>query len=64
MFEHGFCKPLMVVNCAVPDELDLWYSRDSLEIRMEDRLFRAFSLVVSVAIALRLRIERLYIRIL
>lgn len=47
----------MVVNCAVANELHLRHTGDCFEVRVEDRLLGALSLVVPVAIVLRFGIE-------
>lgn len=59
MLELRFGKSFVVIDDAIPDELNLRYTRDSFEIRMKDRLFGLLSLIVAVAIALRLRVEGL-----
>jgi len=51
----------VVVHHAIADELDLGYGRDGLEVRVEDRFLGFASLVVSMAVAFRLRIEGLQI---
>ena len=59
MLEACFGESFVVVHHAIADELDLGYGRDGLEVGVEDRLLGFASLVVSMAVALRLRIERL-----
>ena len=49
----------MVVDGAVADELNLWDSRDGLEVRVQDGGFRLASLVVSVTVAVCLGVESL-----
>ena len=61
MFEFGFGKTFVVIDCTVTDELYLRNGGDSLKIGMKDRLLRIASLVVSVSIALRLRIKCLLV---
>ena len=61
MFELGFSETFMVVNCTVPDELYLRNAGDCFEIGVKDRLRRIGSLVVSVTIALGLRIKCLLV---
>ena len=57
MFELGFGETFVVVNYTVPNELYLRNAGDSFEVRVKDRLLGAASLVVSVTIALGLRIK-------
>ena len=52
-------ETLVIINGAVSDELDLRDARDGLEIGMENRLLGVARLVVSVAIALGLRVKGL-----
>jgi hypothetical protein len=59
VFKLGASKAFVVVDDAVPDELNLRDAGYSLEIRVQDRLLGAFGLVVAVAIALGVRIELL-----
>ena len=61
MFEFGFGETFVVVDCTVTDELYLRNAGDSLKVGMKDRLLRIASLVVSVSIALRLRIKCLLV---
>ena len=61
MFEFGFGETFVVVNCTVTDELYLRNARDSFEVGVKDRLLRTASLVVSVSIALTLRIKCLLV---
>ena len=59
MFEFGFGETLVVVNCTVTDELYLRNAGDSFKVGVKNRLLRTAGLVVSVSIALTLRIKRL-----
>ena len=61
MFEFGFGETFVVINCTVTDELYLRNAGDSFEVGVKDRLLRIASLVVSVPITLRLRIECLLV---
>jgi hypothetical protein len=49
----------MVVDGPVADELDLWNAGNGLQVRMEDGFLGPASLVVSMTVALRFRIEML-----
>jgi hypothetical protein len=62
MFEFGFGETFVIVNCTVTNELYLWNAGDSFEIGMKNGLLRTASLVVSVSIALRLRIKCLLVK--
>jgi hypothetical protein len=59
VLEFGFGETLVIVNRSVANKLHLRHAWDRLEIRVEDRLFRLAGLVVSVAVALRERVEGL-----
>jgi hypothetical protein len=59
VLEFGLGETLVIVNRSVANKLHLRHAWDRLEIRMEDGLFRLASLVVSVAVALRERVEGL-----
>ena len=59
MFQACFSKAFVVVYRTIADKLDLRHRRDCLKIRMENGFLGLASLVVSVAIALRLRIKSL-----
>jgi hypothetical protein len=59
VFELGFSESFVIVNHAIADKLDLWDSGNGLKVRVEDGLLGAFSLVVSVSIALGFGIKRL-----
>ena len=61
MFEFGFGETFVVVNCTVTDELYLRNAGDGFEVGVKDRLLRTASLVVSVSIALTLRIKCLLV---
>jgi len=61
MLEACFGEPFVVVHHSITYELDLGYRRDGLEVGVEDGLLGFASLVVSMAVALRLRIECLEI---
>jgi hypothetical protein len=61
MLEACLSEPLVVVHHSIADELDLGYGRDGLEVRVENRFLGFASLVVSMAVALRLRIKCLRI---
>ena len=61
MFEFGLGETFVIVNCTVTDELYLRNAGDSFEVGVKDRFLRAASLVVSVSIALRLRIKCLLV---
>ena len=50
-------ETLVIINSPVSDKLHLRNTRDSLEIRMENRLLRAARFVVSMAVALRAGVE-------
>ena len=59
MFKFGFGETFVIVDCTVTDELYLRNAGDSFEVGMKDRILRRASLIVSVTIVLRLRIESL-----
>lgn len=59
VLELSLGESLVVVDGAVANELDLWYTRDRLEIRVKNGLLRLARLVVAVAIALGLRVKGL-----
>jgi hypothetical protein len=61
VFEFGFGETFVVVNCTVTDKLYLRNAGDSFEVGMKDRLLRTANIVVSVSIALRLRIKCLLV---
>ena len=61
MFKSSFGEAFVVVNYTIADKLYLRNAGDSFKIGVKDGLSRAASLVVSVTIDLRLRIERLII---
>ena len=61
MLEACFSEPFVFIHHAIADELDLGYGRDGLEVRVENRFLGFASLVVSMAVALRLRIKCLQI---
>jgi len=50
VLELRFGQPFVIVHCAVPNELYLWYTRNGFEIRVEDRLLRFAGLVVTMTI--------------
>jgi len=50
VLELRFGQPFVIVHCAVPDELYLWYTRNGSEIRVENRLLRFAGLVVTMTI--------------
>lgn len=52
VLELRLCKTLMVVHNPVANELDLWDSRDGLEIGMQNGFLGTLRLVVAVPIAL------------
>jgi hypothetical protein len=51
MLEFGLGETFVIVDCTIANKLNLWNTRDSLEIRMKDRLFGFASLVIAVAVA-------------
>lgn len=59
VFEFGFSKAFVVVDCAVADELDLGDAGDGFEVGVEDGFLSAFGLVVAVAVALRSGVKSL-----
>lgn len=59
VLELRFGQPFVIVHCAVPDELYLWYTRNSLEIRVEDGILRFAGLVVAMTVRLGGGVERL-----
>ena len=50
MLERCAREALVVVHCAVADELHLGHARDRLEVWMQDRLFGRLGLVVPMPI--------------
>lgn len=59
VLQFGFSKAFVVVNGTVPDELNLWNSRDRLQVGVKDR-FRVFlGFIVAVTISIALRVESL-----
>lgn len=61
MFELGFSKTFVVVDCPISYQLNLRNARDGFEIGMEDGLFVGFGSVVAVAVVLRMGIKGLFV---
>jgi hypothetical protein len=61
MLELSFGQPLVIVDRAIANELNLRNTRNSLEVRMKDRFLGVTGLVVSVSIALRFGVKGLTI---
>ena len=59
MLQLRLSEALVVVDSTVADELDLGLARNSLQIGMKDGLLRLSGLVITVTIAIRLRVEGL-----
>ena len=59
MLQLRLSKALVVIDSTVADELDLGLARNSLQIGMKDGLLRLSGLVITVTIAIRLRVEGL-----
>jgi hypothetical protein len=59
MLQHRFGQSFMIVNCAVPDELNLRDARNGLEVGVENGLLRLACLVIAVPVVLRGGIEQL-----
>lgn len=59
VFQLGFTETFVVVNGTVSDELNLRNSRDSLEVRVENRFAVLLGFVIAVAVGITLRIESL-----
>ena len=61
MFELGFSKTFVVVNCSIADQLDLGHSGNGLEVGVENGGAGAFGFVVAVAVCLGLWIKGLQV---
>jgi hypothetical protein len=59
VLQLGFSETLVVVNGAISDELNLRDSRNSLQVRVKDRLGVFLGLFVTVTVGIALRVKRL-----
>ena len=59
VLQLGFSQTFVIVNGTVADKLNLRNSRDSLEVRVEDRFAVFLGFVVAVTVGIALRVESL-----
>ena len=59
VLQLGFGETLVIINGTVSDKLNLWNSRDRLEVRVEDRFGVFLGFVVTVTVDIALRVESL-----
>ena len=50
VFQLGFGKTFVIIHSAISDKLNLGLTRDSFEIRVQNRLLRALGFVVAMTV--------------
>ena len=59
MLELRLCEAFMIIHYSVADKLDLWYTRNGPEMRMQNGLLGLLCLIVTVPIILATGVESL-----
>lgn len=60
VLQLGFRKALVVIDGTIADQLNLWDSRNCLQVGVKNRLAVLLGFVVAVAVGVALGIKRLW----